>query len=115
MVYFIELIKGIFISLGIMVGFIVPITYFIIKSKTKYDPTELLIAFQNYLKYLKSNEEFEDISLVTKIITQLELYKVIEEVSQFNIKQDIALNLKDEYGSTTLRVVITYIILNKKQ
>jgi hypothetical protein len=116
MIYLIELLKGLFLALGIIIGFVIFDTR-IIPQKNKYkeyDPNDLIQPFKDYLLKIYNRGNYEEINIVAKIISDLELGKIINEVYMFRIKKYKYITLDNEKGKTFIKLDKKYIVLSIK-
>jgi len=117
MTFFVALLKGIFLSIGFVIGFIVMIVLLIkIAKKGKkrvYNPADLLESFKEYQIKIEKDQLFEQMTEVKDIISTLESGKVPDIVDQYLIKKDVALQTTDDEGVLTLKPITKYTIIKK--
>ena len=110
-----ELVKGILLAFGVIIGFFIFIAWIMHKAKKEdeYEAESLVKPFEKYLQKVNEDEHYEQIKQVENIISELKAGKVSEDVKRFKIKKDTSLHLNDEDGRTALRIVNRYIIVKK--
>jgi hypothetical protein len=117
MIYFIEFLKGIILSAGVLFGFIFFAVYLVKrigKAERTYYADDLLIPFKDYLTKIETAELYDQITEVKDIITQLEAGTVPDLIKSYIIKKDVSIQTADENGSPSIKPITKYIILNKK-
>ena len=117
MSYLIELVKGIILAFGMIIGFVIMAVTIIKLAKRKdgkYKAEDLLPAFNEYLAKVKKDELFEQIKDVDAIIAELGKGIVPETVKNYFIKRDTEVQTSDENGAPSFKIVTKYIIINRK-
>ena len=115
MIYLVELVKGIFLSCGIIVGFMLFIVFIIYKTSKgeEYEADELIEPFEKYLEKVMLYEYFEQITQVKNIISELKSGKVIDDVKQFKIKKDISIQINEKNDTSIFNFKNNYIVVEK--
>ena len=114
--YFIEIVKGLLMAFGIMLGFIFSVTLLMkakTKANTRHSAEELLAAFKEYLTDLKNLEQYEDIEEVMSIVAKLEEATVPEIVNNYTIKSNPSLIIITKDEATEMRVTNTLKVIGR--
>ena len=116
MIYLLEFIKGILMSAGIIIGFFL-FAYFLVKGVSKninpdedYDPEDLIVPFEKYLKKCKDEENYEEIPKVEAVIANLRNGS-LDGIEAFKISKDYSVHVKDDDNNTSLRMVKDYLVV----
>lgn len=115
MYYVLKVVEGILQAFGIIIGFVIAIVWFMHKAKpdASYAAEDLLQPFTNYLDKILEEQQYDQVALVKNIIVDLTRGKVPEDIKQFKIKHDTSIQLKDQDGNTTLRMITGYIVVKR--
>lgn len=125
MEYLLEIVKGILMAFGIVIGFIM-CGILIAKgikskknSKKNYDLDKLSNAFKTYLSDLILQEEYEEIRSVEEIITKLDKKEKPPEIDDYEIKVNTSVVLggmkeDSDDDKTTIDLVEKYKVIGKK-
>lgn len=111
MEFIVEIIKGVCIAFGIVLGFIsVYIIVALNKKKLKYQPSDLIKPFERYLEQIKQQEEYEQVNTVEQILADLNQGIINTNISLFEIAKNssILLNTKDD--NTEIKFINEYIV-----
>lgn len=113
MSYLLELIKGILIAFGIILGFLIFILWLSgkINSDDEYQAEDLIIPFQKYLKTISESEQYEQIREIENVIFDLKNGD-IKSAIKFKIKKDFSISIKNDDG-TSFKFTLDYTIIKK--
>lgn len=111
-----ELLKGVILAVGVIVGLFICVAFIFRKINTGslYTPEDLIKAFENYLQEIKSDEKYEQILIVDWIIHQLMSGTVPDEVNKYQIKEDSCLLMKEVDGNMSIKIHRTYKVIGLK-
>jgi hypothetical protein len=109
--FIVEIIKGMCISFGIVLGFLsLYVMVAINKKKLKYQPSDLINPFERYLEQIKQQEEYEQVSTVEQILIDLNKGIINDKVSLFERKKNSSIMLNTKDGNTEIKFINEYIV-----
>lgn len=115
MIYFIELLKGVIIAIGIIIGMLAVLVIIMSKAqKVKYKAEELLPAFALYLNKIQEEEWYEQRTEVLEIIKELTKGNVPESIEKYHIKKEVLIHTESHGNGSTFRFESKYTVLELK-
>ena len=116
MIYIIELIKGLFLSIGLILGFL-GFAFLLVSlsnKKAKYKPSDLIEPFEKYKKQIIYEEIYEEVKTINSILYHLHNNVLPEELNHYDIKKNLSFQTSDKNGSATIKPIYNFEISKKK-